>query len=396
MVSQMQWIVQASSKSWSGGRDSCMNWVRGKPVLWRTLEKIFEYFPSSKVVIAAPDFDQDGDLPQSLLDFPHPVALFFGNSASPLDRLVDACEQHFAGDGFIRIDALNMFFQPDDILNLWDMSARGQWDLIKFPDDYPIQFTADFYKPSALRRLTGLLPTDSPFRVHPKYALIAEKSFGTAYYTPAKMPCDETLTAARLDACDIYAEPRDLILGTRIKYGDSLGFHYELALPYIQTGDYVLDIACGGGYGTKVLAGKARSVIGADIDGECIAKAKEGYQAENLSYVTEDVTRTSFENASFDAITSFETIEHVDESAYIAEIYRLLKPGGMLLLSTPQNSCGHIPVNPQHRLEYALPQLRQALGEHFHELSVIGIKQGCIFFEGDPTGTNTFMALKKK
>jgi hypothetical protein len=58
----VDFVIQASSRTWAGGRDSCMNTVNGLPVVAWTLKRILESFPASKVVIAAPGFDQTGSL----------------------------------------------------------------------------------------------------------------------------------------------------------------------------------------------------------------------------------------------------------------------------------------------------------------------------------------------
>jgi ubiquinone/menaquinone biosynthesis C-methylase UbiE len=98
----------------------------------------------------------------------------------------------------------------------------------------------------------------------------------------------------------------------------------------------VLDIACGEGYGSNLLAQKATHVTGVDIDNATIQKAKQKYTHSNLSFITGDVRKTPCPNHSFDIVVSFETIEHIEEQAQmIQEIKRVLKPGGLLIISTP-------------------------------------------------------------
>lgn len=393
----MQWIMQASSRSWSGGRDICMNPVKGQPAVVHTLSRIIEHFPQSRIVIAAPGFDCDGQLPAIAAAFPNEVQLYFGHTESPLKRMIGAHREFFTDDPFIRIDALNMFFQPRHVAQMWKQGVSRALDCVKFPDDYPIQFTADFYRIGALERLAQELQPDSPYQIHPKYALMRNPDSAFEYYRPADPIADSVLEAAREDAKELYLEPRNPIVEKRIVHGDMLGFHYAMALPYIEEDFCVLDIACGGAYGPLTLAQKARQVVGADIDAECIREA-QATAGENprVRFSCEDVTATRFADASFDLITSFETIEHVDENLYLREIHRLLKPGGLLLLSTPQNALGHIPVNPQHVVEYSLEQICDKVAPLFDCEEVVGIKQGCIVFEADPRGTNTFMKLRRK
>ena len=55
-------IIQASSRSWSGGPDLCLNLVDGEPAVHRTVERALEHFPQSRLIIAAPEYDRGGQL----------------------------------------------------------------------------------------------------------------------------------------------------------------------------------------------------------------------------------------------------------------------------------------------------------------------------------------------
>ncbi len=100
----------------------------------------------------------------------------------------------------------------------------------------------------------------------------------------------------------------------------------------------VLDIACGEGYGSDILAEAASSVCGVDISAEAIEHAKNKYQKDNLLFHTGSVADIPFDNESFDIIISFETIEHVSEDLqiqFLNEIKRVLKKDGLLIMSSP-------------------------------------------------------------
>nr|WP_246596224.1 MULTISPECIES: class I SAM-dependent methyltransferase [Bacillaceae] len=115
---------------------------------------------------------------------------------------------------------------------------------------------------------------------------------------------------------------------------------YYFAQPYI-TGR-VLDIACGSGYGTKMLAKtckkKISEIIGVDIAEEAIHYAQKKYYHPLLTFKVGDVTNANLRNElnTFDTIVSFETIEHVeDDKFFMEQMMSLLNPGGTLILSTP-------------------------------------------------------------
>jgi len=98
----------------------------------------------------------------------------------------------------------------------------------------------------------------------------------------------------------------------------------------------VLDVACGEGYGSNLLASTAKKVIGIDIDDETIPKASAKYQKANLEFKKGSATSLPLEDNQFDIVVSFETIEHIAEhDQMLAEIKRVLKPGGLFIISTP-------------------------------------------------------------
>ncbi|HEY2630649.1 MAG TPA: methyltransferase domain-containing protein [Usitatibacter sp.] len=102
-------------------------------------------------------------------------------------------------------------------------------------------------------------------------------------------------------------------------------------------GKRVLDVACGEGYGSALLARHAASVVGVDISQQAIDHAKNAYATlGNAEFICASCTSIPLENASVDVAVSFETIEHIaEQSQFLDEILRVLKPEGVLLLSCP-------------------------------------------------------------
>ena len=246
----------------------------------------------------------------------------------------------------------------------------------------------------------GELPDAGIFKVHPKFFMIKNfDNFKSAHYTDYSPVPDAWLKTCRKIAEGVYVEGRMLVGKNKgIKAGDQLTFHYELALDFISPQTKMLDCACGPGYGARMLAGKANSVIAADLDAETVKNASSSSDnPDNLSFQTADATALDFADSSFDAVTSFETVEHVDPVPYFAEMYRVLLPGGFLILSTPQNSLGHIPVNSQHRREFSIDEITELASRHFtiHKTKHQDTKQGRVIFPEDPKGQNTFMVCQK-
>jgi len=121
---------------------------------------------------------------------------------------------------------------------------------------------------------------------------------------------------------------------------------YELAAMHAR-GKQVLDIACGTGYGSRLLLdqGMAASVLGADIDQRAVDYARrrfgvgENGSGARVRFECAGATDTGLDAASIGLVTSFETIEHVpDAGAVLAEFRRVLIPGGTLVMSTPNDT----------------------------------------------------------
>jgi 2-polyprenyl-3-methyl-5-hydroxy-6-metoxy-1,4-benzoquinol methylase len=137
---------------------------------------------------------------------------------------------------------------------------------------------------------------------------------------------------------------------------------YRLAAR-LAGGRNVLDAACGEGYGSAMLAAAdAASVVGIDIDAATVAHARETH---GIDAREGDVSRLPFDDGTFDLVVSFETIEHVagPEQA-LDEFRRVLSPGGMLVVSTP-NTDEYLEDNPYHLHELTLTQFMEALESRF-------------------------------
>lgn len=111
---------------------------------------------------------------------------------------------------------------------------------------------------------------------------------------------------------------------------------YAWCAPLVGGKD-VLDIACGEGYGSALLARLASSVQGVDISDEAVQHAAAEYSGiPNLGFKAGDAANIPLSDDSVDVVVSFETIEHHDRhSEMLREIRRVLRPGGFLVMSSP-------------------------------------------------------------
>jgi SAM-dependent methyltransferase len=152
-------------------------------------------------------------------------------------------------------------------------------------------------------------------------------------------------------------------------WGEHRG-RYRFAARYVRAGDLILDVACGVGFGLRMLECAGAQVIGIDYD----AAALCSIGAPRLACA--DAGRLPMKSASVDHVTSMETIEHVpDARALLAEVRRVLRPGGYLILSTPNRAFGppeRHTANPFHVREFTADELRQLLREHFGTVQLFG------------------------
>jgi len=137
----------------------------------------------------------------------------------------------------------------------------------------------------------------------------------------------------------------------------------------------VLDVASGEGYGSALLAGIAGSVTGVEIDPASVAHAQANYSFPNLSFVTGDALALPLVDAAVDVVVSFETLEHVaDHQRFMSEVRRVLRPGGLLIVSTPDrlvySAPGTVP-NPYHVLELSVAAVYTLQAQHFANHSLL-------------------------
>lgn len=156
-------------------------------------------------------------------------------------------------------------------------------------------------------------------------------------------------------------------------------FAYQEAARRVQPHAVLVDIGCGEGYGTDVLARTVRLAVGVDVDPPTIVEASRRYGRDSCRYLVYDGTRLPFVAAGFDAATAFQVIEHVsDEQHFVTQAARLLRPGGLFILTTPNRllrlNAGERPWNRYHLREYSPDDLRDALVPHFGRVEILGVE----------------------
>lgn len=156
-------------------------------------------------------------------------------------------------------------------------------------------------------------------------------------------------------------------------------YHRYLLATSLSTGKHVLDVACGEGYGSHMLSQVAASVTAVDVDRETLVSAARKYGAvPRLAFACGDASRLPLADDSVDAIVCFETLEHLpDHRAFVGELRRVLRPTGLLVISSPNRTpYGRMyEDNEFHTEELEHDEFEGLLSEVFPHVSV-GWQQG--------------------
>ncbi|MCV7300518.1 class I SAM-dependent methyltransferase [Mycobacterium barrassiae] len=149
----------------------------------------------------------------------------------------------------------------------------------------------------------------------------------------------------------------------------------------------VLEAGCGEGYGADLIADVANSVIGLDYDDSAVAHVRARYPRVDMRQG--NLAELPLADGSVDVVVNFQVIEHLwDQGQFVAECLRVLRPSGLLLMSTPNRitfSPGRdTPINPFHTRELNAAELSELLsGEGFSVESMLGVFHGARLAELD-------------
>lgn len=151
---------------------------------------------------------------------------------------------------------------------------------------------------------------------------------------------------------------------------------YERLAPHCAGRD-VLEAGCGEGYGADLIAGVARRVIAVDYDEPTVAHVRARYPRVKVEHG--NLSQLPLPDASVDVVVNFQVIEHLwDQAQFVAECARVLRPSGLLMVSTPNRitfSPGRdTPINPFHTRELNADELTGLLVDAgFGSVSLSGV-----------------------
>lgn len=152
--------------------------------------------------------------------------------------------------------------------------------------------------------------------------------------------------------------------------------HQRLFFAYHEAGKIIsgnlLEIGCGVGRGLDVLAQSCEHYTGIDKNEELLKSLREAYPQLNFTYQHIPPLSGIADN-TFDFVVTFQVIEHIqNDDLFIKEIYRVLKPGGKAIITTPNIKLS-LTRNPWHIREYTAAGLQTLVQKYFKKLDSKGV-----------------------
>jgi GT2 family glycosyltransferase/glycosyltransferase involved in cell wall biosynthesis/SAM-dependent methyltransferase len=216
--------------------------------------------------------------------------------------------------------------------------SRMVWQGIKLPDPESAQ-AGEIRLPSYLQRVPESVRADLEGFLRAAYAQAADQLI--ARKTNA--------VEIRPPECSMPAYTREQVIPGACAYSKYIaGMKRYLFAAELSSGKAVLDVGCGFGYGSKLLASRARSCRGLDISKDALDFAMTAYFSPNLHWQQADARSLPFRQ-SFDLVVSLDVIQHIDPcdwEQYLSELSRVIEPGGRLVISAPNARISELRDDP--------------------------------------------------
>jgi 2-polyprenyl-3-methyl-5-hydroxy-6-metoxy-1,4-benzoquinol methylase len=375
-------LVQAHHRNWAGAMDFSLSTVGGKLVVAEVIDRLKSMPQISEVVVAVPD--DPGNAVFRDIAAAHGAQCYFGSRENVLQRCTAALDGVGAGIA-IHVMGQHCFIDTKLLGEMLDFLHGTGANFVSLPDAFTPYFAGKVYRRAVLDEAAAAIAAlPDNHAVH--YARIAgfiesnRGNFNARVYEKLPQYDREYLLKVREAALEIFADDRgrvDVKEAATVVTG--LLESYQFALNQFGAGDKILDIACGDGYGCRIMADRVKRVRGVDINAPLIAANQESNATANISYDVADCLALKMPSGAFTGVTAMELIEHlpVDQvDHFVSEVRRVLAPGGSFVCSTPQNSHGDIPVVPWHVKEYSVVELRAILERHFGNVTILSSKSG--------------------
>jgi spore coat polysaccharide biosynthesis protein SpsF (cytidylyltransferase family)/SAM-dependent methyltransferase len=375
-------LVQAHHMGWAGARDFSLARVGGKYAVEEVIDRLQAMPQISAVTLAVPD-DPGNEIFRDIAAA-RGAACFFGSRENVLARCSGALDAAGA-DIAVHVMGQHCFVDTALLVDMLDFMQEKQAKFVSLPDAFTPYFAGKIYTRALLDEVAAAidaLPEDRAIHFA-RYAAFIEhhrEKFSALVYERVPQYDRDYLLKVRDIAREIFADDRMHVDPSEAStISNPLFESYEFARGRFGAKDRVLDIACGDGYGCRILGDHVGQVLGIDINESLIASNARANTNDNITYAVDNAFGLSLGDGAVTGATAMELIEHlpVDQvDTFVKEVRRVVAPGGAFICSTPQNSHGEIPVVPWHVREYSVAELRAILGRHFASVKILSSKSG--------------------
>jgi spore coat polysaccharide biosynthesis protein SpsF (cytidylyltransferase family) len=375
-------LVQAHYRGWAGAQDLSLARIGGKYAVEEVIDRLKAMPGIEAVTIAVPDDPGNQIFRDIAAD--RGVECFFGSRENVLERCTSALDS-VHGDIAVHVMGQHCFVDTALLGEMLDFMQQTGAKFVSLPDAFTPYFAGKVYSRALLNEVeTAICALSEDQAIHfARYAAFIElhrERFQAKVYEKLPHYDRDYLLKVRDMAREIFADDRmhvDASAASTIS--NPLFESYEYARGQFGKKDRVLDIACGDGYGCRIMADHVGQVLGVDINQPLIAANQQNNAVNNIAYDVGDCFALGLADGAVSGATAMELIEHlpVDQvDNFVKEVRRVVAPGGSFICSTPQNSHGDIPVVPWHVKEYSVAELRAILERHFSNVKILSSKSG--------------------
>ncbi|MDF9409145.1 methyltransferase domain-containing protein [Pelotomaculum isophthalicicum JI] len=353
-------IIQAHAKTFAGGPAMVLQKVEEETIIEMVINRLKKIKRLNEIVIAVPDVKEN--LVFQEIANKKNVKCFMGNKDDVCIRLTD-CAEKYEADVIVHVIGNEILLNPDVLENMIKILGTVNLEAVLLSQS-PFLGGGSVITYKALKKACDLIHqpgVDNSYIIRPMaYIRLNTDKFNLKIIDPV-LPSEYEIEKAKEILLNVLEEATDVDLKNADKRDLSIS-KYEFAIKYLLPTDTVLDVACASGGGTYLLSAYCEKAIGVDISVKDVEKANNRYNNDNLRFYVGDATNLNFlQDKTIDKITSFDTIEHIkNDLGYAQELGRVLKDGGLLIISTPRKIGDYI-INPYHVREYTKKELSDVL-----------------------------------
>lgn len=348
------------------------------------VEKIRDSGLFDEVVLAAGDMPENKIFEELAKEWG--VSYFLGSPDDMVARMQKAAET-FNCEILARVLLYWFYLDVELIGGMMACLEEQNADYVNLPLDFDIKFGADVHSLEGLKKLQKSLSKSveqyEAFKFRPWFHVEDNPDNAWKVVTYENVPTYSNERHEKIAEQIIASTP------WAWDYGKTFYYHeYVFAAKYIKSSEIVLDLSCGWGSGTNILAGAGKKAIGADVSTELIESARSRFNKDNLEFIVTDGQDVKLASNSVDVVVSIHTMEHVEnDHKFLSEIKRVLRPGGKLLLEVPlrmrrpfiHNNNPFVPKTdefPGHVREYSVSGFKALMAQYFDVKEVLGDNRG--------------------